>query len=191
MCLVFAVRARCWLTINLPIDQGLQVISCNVAFCPVGPQRVVEHGVIHSHLQAFTLASAELPEAPVSPFLQPVQVPPKNSLAPRCRSPFSSVLFTKLQRVHPALHLGPEYINPTVCNVLYDLRKRRLRGDLNGPFTYLMERYGKGGPDFSEVCCGMVCLYFSFFTLSNTLFECLKMFSAFWSSFYTKRCKKQ
>ena len=68
-----------------PVDQGLvdQVISCNVAFCPVGPQPVVGQEVIYSQLQDFTLPSAELHEAPVSPFLQPVQVPLKNSLAPQ------------------------------------------------------------------------------------------------------------
>lgn len=154
MCLIFALRAHCWLMTNLLVDQGLQVISCNVAFCPVGPQPVVEQEVIRSQLQDFTLASAALHEAPVSPFLQPVRVPLKNSLAPQCVShlPFNLVLFTKLQRVHPPFHPGPEYINPTICNVLYDLRKRRLQGDLNAPFTYLMGRYRKDGPDFSEVC---------------------------------------
>lgn len=38
-----------------------------------------------------------------------------------------------------------------------------------------MERYSEGGPDFSEVCCGTICLYFNVSILSNTLLECLKM----------------
>jgi len=127
--------------INLLVDQGLQVISCNVAFCPVGPQPVVEQEVIYSQLLDFTLASAELHDVPISPFLQPVQVPLENSLSPQCVShPFNLVFFTELERVCLPFHPGPEYINPTICSVLYDLRKRRLQGDLNAPFTYLMGR---------------------------------------------------
>lgn len=57
---------------NILIDQGLQDISCTVAFCLVGLQPIVEQEVIYSQLQDFTLASDELHEAPVSLFLQPV-----------------------------------------------------------------------------------------------------------------------
>lgn len=70
--------AQGWLMINPLVHQGLQVISCNVAFCPVGPQSVIE-GV-------FMLPSAELHEASVISFLQPVRVPLKTSLAPQCVS---------------------------------------------------------------------------------------------------------
>lgn len=117
---------------------------------------------------------------PVSPACQVLW---KTGLPLSCQLPFHLVLFTKLQRVHPSFYSGPEYINPAIWNVLYDLRKRRLQGSLNSPFTYLMERYSEGGPDFSEVCYGMICLYLNNSILSNILFECLKMFSAFWSSF--------
>lgn len=86
--------------INLLVDQGPQVIPCNVAFCPLGPQPVVEQEVIYSQLQDFARALAELREAPVSPFFQPVWVPLKKSLAPQF-----GIVHKIAERTHPFIQV--------------------------------------------------------------------------------------
>lgn len=165
---------------NLLTDQGLQDISYNVAFCPVGLQLVVEQDFTAAGLHTGFSWTSWGSSQPLSPACQVLW---KTGLPLSCQLPFHLVLLTKLQGVHPSFCSGPEYINPTIWNVFYDLRKGRLQSSLNSPFTYLMEWYSEGGPDYSELCYGMICLYLNNSILSNVLFESLKMFSAFWSFF--------
>ena len=44
-----------------------------MTFQTVGRQHVLVHGVVPSQVQDFALALVELSEAPVSPFLQPLE----------------------------------------------------------------------------------------------------------------------
>lgn len=50
------------------------VLFCKVPFQTVGPQHVLEHGLIPPDMQDLALLSFLLCEVPVGPFLQPVEV---------------------------------------------------------------------------------------------------------------------
>lgn len=63
---------------SILVDQDLLVFLCNAAFQPVSPWPVLLHRVILSLVRDLALASLEF-HGPVSPFLQPVQVPLNSS----------------------------------------------------------------------------------------------------------------
>jgi len=71
----FATRANLLNQAQPAVHQEPHVFFCKVPLQRVGPQRVLEHGVIPPDVQDFALLSFELHETPLGPFLQPVEVP--------------------------------------------------------------------------------------------------------------------
>ena len=57
------------------VHQEPQVVFCQAAFQLGGPQNLLVNGVISCQVWDFALLLAEIPKIPVSPFLQPVEVP--------------------------------------------------------------------------------------------------------------------
>ncbi|KAK4831516.1 hypothetical protein QYF61_018100 [Mycteria americana] len=67
-------------------NQDPQVLFCKAALKLVDPQPVLLPGIIPPQVQGFGLPFAELHKVPVSPFLQPVQVPLDGSMPICCTS---------------------------------------------------------------------------------------------------------
>ena len=81
----FSVRLYCWLVVSsrLPGPQGLSLQSCFPAF---RLQHVLVPGVVPLQVQDFAVLFVELHEIPLSPVLQPVQIPLDGSTATWCIS---------------------------------------------------------------------------------------------------------
>ena len=75
--------------VQLGVHQDPHVLFCKAAFQPVGPQHVLVDGVVPPQVQDFALPLVEQHEAPVSPFLQLVQVPLNGSTTLWCIGPSS------------------------------------------------------------------------------------------------------
>ncbi|KAK4818982.1 LOW QUALITY PROTEIN: hypothetical protein QYF61_022649 [Mycteria americana] len=65
---------------------GPQVLSCQAAFQLSSPQNILVHGVVPPQVQDLALLLVEVHEVPVSPFLQPVEVPLDGSMTLWCIS---------------------------------------------------------------------------------------------------------
>ncbi|KAK4826730.1 hypothetical protein QYF61_010983 [Mycteria americana] len=61
--------------VQLGVCHDPQVLLCRATFQLGVPQHILEHGIVPPQVQDFALSLDELHEVPVSPFLQPVQVP--------------------------------------------------------------------------------------------------------------------
>ena len=72
--LAFAATAHCWLMVSL-LSTRIPGPSQQSCFPAGQPQPVLVPGVVPPEVQDFTLPLVEPREAPVSPFLQPVEVP--------------------------------------------------------------------------------------------------------------------
>ena len=68
------------------VHQDHQGLFCKAAFQPFGPQPILVHEVIPLQVQDFVFSFDGLHEIPVSPFLQPVEVPLDGSMTLWCIS---------------------------------------------------------------------------------------------------------
>ncbi|PKU43822.1 rna-directed dna polymerase from mobile element jockey-like [Limosa lapponica baueri] len=82
-------RVGFWLMVSLPPARTPTSFLCKDAFQPGGPQLVPVCGVVPSQKQNFALPLVELPEVPVSPFLQLIQVSLDGNLSFSCIGPCS------------------------------------------------------------------------------------------------------
>ena len=97
----FASRAYCWVMLNSasvrtpdPFPQ-----SCLPAW---QPRHILLHRFIPPQVQDFALLFAELHEVPISPFLHPVEVPPKSSTTLWCISQSSQ--FCTISKLAESTH---------------------------------------------------------------------------------------
>lgn len=93
----FATRVHCWLMVNLSSRPPWGFL-CTAAFQLEGPQPALVHGVTPSQAQDFAHLTAELHEIPVSPLLQPDEVPLSGSTNTGC-----------------TIHLAPAFYHLQTC----------------------------------------------------------------------------